>query len=139
LDIKHSIQFALLLNESLPDELSGLDINKKDKVEAFCFIANRIEHPLVFDYNLEVDSNEDEAMDLVQSKVELIIQYNTISIALDLIESNAKFKGNSNDANLLNKEEMINDTKIEGIKGEVNKGEGATFTTPLPNNIFILY
>jgi hypothetical protein len=58
---------------------------------------------------------------------------------LDLIESNAEFKGDSNDANLLNKEEMMNDTKIEGIKGEVNKGEGATFTTPLPNSIFTLY
>jgi hypothetical protein len=34
---------------------------------------------------------------------------------------------------------MINDTEIEGIKGEVNKGESATFTTPLLNSIFILY
>jgi hypothetical protein len=34
---------------------------------------------------------------------------------------------------------MMNNTKIEGIKGEVNKREGATFTTPLPNSIFILY
>jgi hypothetical protein len=34
---------------------------------------------------------------------------------------------------------MINDIKIEGIKGEVNKREGATFTTLLPNSIFILY
>jgi hypothetical protein len=58
---------------------------------------------------------------------------------LDLIELNAKFKGDSNDANLLNEEEMINDAEIKGIKGEVNKGEGATFTTPLPNNISILY
>jgi hypothetical protein len=58
---------------------------------------------------------------------------------LDLIELNAKFKGNSNNANLLNKEEMINNTKIKGIKGEVNKGKGTTFTTPLLNSIFILY
>jgi hypothetical protein len=58
---------------------------------------------------------------------------------LDLIKSNAEFKGNSNDANLLNKEEIINNAKIEGIKGEVNKGEGVTFTTPLLNSIFILY
>jgi hypothetical protein len=58
---------------------------------------------------------------------------------LDLIKLNAKFKGNSNDANLLNKKEIINDIKIEGIKGEVNKGEGATFTTLLLNSIFILY
>jgi hypothetical protein len=58
---------------------------------------------------------------------------------LDLIELNAKFKGNSNNANLLNKEEIINDAKIEGIKGEVNKRKGATFTTPLLNCIFILY
>jgi hypothetical protein len=34
---------------------------------------------------------------------------------------------------------MINNAKIKGIKGEVNKGEGATFTTPLPNSISILY
>jgi hypothetical protein len=34
---------------------------------------------------------------------------------------------------------MINDAEIEGIEGEVNEGEGATFTTPLPNSIFILY
>jgi hypothetical protein len=34
---------------------------------------------------------------------------------------------------------MINDAKIEGIKGEVNKREGATFTTLLLNSIFILY
>jgi hypothetical protein len=34
---------------------------------------------------------------------------------------------------------MINNAKIEGIKREVNKGEGATFTTLLPNSIFILY
>jgi hypothetical protein len=58
---------------------------------------------------------------------------------LDLIELNAKFKGNSNNANLLNKEEIINDAKIEGIKGEVNEREGATFTTLLLNSIFILY
>jgi hypothetical protein len=58
---------------------------------------------------------------------------------LDLIKLNAKVKGNSNNANLLNKEEIINNIKIKGIKGEVNKGEGATFTTPLHNNIFILY
>jgi hypothetical protein len=58
---------------------------------------------------------------------------------LDLIKLNAKFKGDSNDANLLNKEEIINDAKIKGIKREVNKGEGATFTTPLFNSIFILY
>jgi hypothetical protein len=58
---------------------------------------------------------------------------------LDLIKLNAKFKSNSNNANLLNKEEIINNVKIEGIKGEVNKGEGATFTTPLLNSIFILY
>jgi hypothetical protein len=58
---------------------------------------------------------------------------------LDLIELNAEFKGNSNNANLLNKEEIINNIKIKGIKGKVNKGEGATFTTPLPNSIFTLY
>jgi hypothetical protein len=58
---------------------------------------------------------------------------------LDLIELNAKFKGDSNNANLLNKEEIINNAKIKGIKGEVNKGEGATFTTLLLNSIFILY
>ena len=58
---------------------------------------------------------------------------------MDLIKLNAKFKGDSNNANLLNKKEIINDIKIEGIKGEVNKGEGATFTTPLPNSIFISY
>jgi hypothetical protein len=34
---------------------------------------------------------------------------------------------------------MINDIKIKGIKGEVNKRKGTTFTTLLPNNIFILY
>jgi hypothetical protein len=34
---------------------------------------------------------------------------------------------------------MINNTKIEGIKREVNERKGATFTTPLLNNIFILY
>jgi hypothetical protein len=34
---------------------------------------------------------------------------------------------------------MINDAEIKRIKGEVNKGEGATFTTPLLNSIFILY
>jgi hypothetical protein len=34
---------------------------------------------------------------------------------------------------------MINNAKIKGIKGEVNKGESATFTTPLLNSIFILY
>jgi hypothetical protein len=34
---------------------------------------------------------------------------------------------------------MINNIKIKGIKGEVNKGKGATFTTLLPNSIFILY
>jgi hypothetical protein len=55
------------------------------------------------------------------------------------MELNAKFKGDSNNANLLNKEEMINDAKIKGIKGEVNKGEGATFTTLLLNSIFTLY
>jgi hypothetical protein len=58
---------------------------------------------------------------------------------LDLIELNAKFKGNSNNANLLNEKEMINDAKIKGIKREVNKGEGITFTTLLLNSIFILY
>jgi hypothetical protein len=58
---------------------------------------------------------------------------------LDLIELNAKFKGDSNNTNLLNEEEIINNIKIEGIKGEVNKKKGATFTTPLLNNIFILY
>ena len=58
---------------------------------------------------------------------------------MDLIELNAKFKGDNNDANLLNKKEIINNTKIKGIKGEVNKREGATFTTPLLNSIFILY
>jgi hypothetical protein len=58
---------------------------------------------------------------------------------LDLIELNAKFKGNSNNTNLLNEKEIINDIKIEGIKREVNKGEGITFTTPLLNSIFILY
>jgi hypothetical protein len=58
---------------------------------------------------------------------------------LDLIELNAKFKGNSNNANLLNKKEMINNAEIKGIKREVNKGKGATFTTPLLNSIFILY
>jgi hypothetical protein len=58
---------------------------------------------------------------------------------LDLTELNAKFKGDSNNANLLNKEEIINNAEIEGIKGEVNKGKGATFTTFLPNSIFILY
>jgi hypothetical protein len=58
---------------------------------------------------------------------------------LDLIKLNAKFKGDSNNANLLNKKEIINDIKIEGIKGEVNKGEGTTFTTLLLNSIFILY
>jgi hypothetical protein len=58
---------------------------------------------------------------------------------LDLIKLNAKFKGDSNNTNLLNEKEIINDAKIKGIKGEVNKGEGATFTTPLPNSIFILY
>jgi hypothetical protein len=93
----------------------------------------------MFDYNLEVNFNKDEAMDLIQFKVESIIQYNTISIALDLMELNAKFKGNSNNANLLNKEEMINDAEIEGIEREVNEGESATFTTPLPNSIFTLY
>jgi hypothetical protein len=34
---------------------------------------------------------------------------------------------------------MINNAKIKGIKGEVNKGEGITFTTLLLNSIFILY
>jgi hypothetical protein len=58
---------------------------------------------------------------------------------LDLIELNAKFKGDNNDANLLNKKEIINNTKIKGIKGEVNKGESATFITLLLNSIFILY
>jgi hypothetical protein len=58
---------------------------------------------------------------------------------LDLIELNAEFKGDSNDANLLDKEEIINNAEIKGIKGEVNKGEGATFTTLLLNNIFISY
>ena len=58
---------------------------------------------------------------------------------MDLIKLNAKFKGDSNNVNLLNKEEIINNIKIEGIKGEVNKREGATFTTPLLNSIFILY
>jgi hypothetical protein len=58
---------------------------------------------------------------------------------LDLIKLNAKLKGDSNNTNLLNEKEIINDAKIKGIKGEVNKGEGATFTTPLPNSIFILY
>jgi hypothetical protein len=33
----------------------------------------------------------------------------------------------------------MNNAKIKGIKGEVNKGKGATFTTLLPNSIFILY
>ena len=58
---------------------------------------------------------------------------------MSLIKLNTKFKSNSNNINLLNKEEIINNIKIEGIKGEVNKGEGATFTTPLLNSIFILY
>ena len=58
---------------------------------------------------------------------------------MDLIELNAKFKGDSNNTNLLNEKEMINNAKIKGIKGEVNKGESATFTTLLPNSIFILY
>jgi hypothetical protein len=58
---------------------------------------------------------------------------------LDLTELNAKFKGDSNNANLLNEKEIINNIKIKGIKGEVNKGEGVTFTTPLLNSIFILY
>jgi hypothetical protein len=68
-----------------------------------------------------------------------MIRYNTISIASDLIELNAEFKGDSNDANLLNEEEIINNAEIEGIEREVNEGKGATFTTPLPNSIFILY
>jgi hypothetical protein len=34
---------------------------------------------------------------------------------------------------------MMNNTEIEGIKGEVNKRKGATFTTPLPNSIFTSY
>jgi hypothetical protein len=34
---------------------------------------------------------------------------------------------------------MINNAEIKGIKGEVNKREGATFITLLLNNIFILY
>jgi hypothetical protein len=58
---------------------------------------------------------------------------------LDLIELNAKFKGDNNNANLLNEKEIINNIKIKGIKGEVNKGESATFTTLLLNSIFILY
>jgi hypothetical protein len=58
---------------------------------------------------------------------------------LDLTELNTKFKGNSNDTNLLDKEEIINNAKIKGIKGEVNKGEGVTFTTPLLNSMSILY
>ena len=58
---------------------------------------------------------------------------------MDLIELNAKFKGDSNNANLLNEKEIINDAEIKGIKRKVNKGEGATFTTLLPNSIFILY
>jgi hypothetical protein len=58
---------------------------------------------------------------------------------LDLIKLNAKFKSDSNNANLLNKKEIINDAKIKGIKGEVNKREGITFTTLLLNSIFILY
>jgi hypothetical protein len=58
---------------------------------------------------------------------------------LDLIKLNAKFKDNSNNANLLNEKEIINDAKIEGIKREVNKGKGATFITLLLNSIFILY
>jgi hypothetical protein len=33
----------------------------------------------------------------------------------------------------------MNNAKIKGIKGEVNEGKGATFTTLLPNSIFILY
>ena len=58
---------------------------------------------------------------------------------MSLIKLNTKFKSNSNNTNLLNKEEIINNIKIKGIKGEVNKGEGTTFTTPLLNSIFILY
>jgi hypothetical protein len=58
---------------------------------------------------------------------------------LDLIKLNAKFKDNSNNANLLNEKEIINNVKIEGIKREVNKGKGATFITLLLNSIFILY
>jgi hypothetical protein len=58
---------------------------------------------------------------------------------LNLTESNAKFKGDNDDANLLDKEEIINNTEIKGIKEKVNKGEGATFTTSLPNSMFILY
>jgi hypothetical protein len=58
---------------------------------------------------------------------------------LDLIELNVKFKGDSNNANLLNKEKIINNTKIEGIKREGNKRKGATFTTLLLNSIFTLY
>jgi hypothetical protein len=34
---------------------------------------------------------------------------------------------------------MINNAEIKGIKGKVNEKEGATFTTPLLNSIFILY
>jgi hypothetical protein len=139
LDIEHGIQFALSPNESLPDELNGLDTNEKDKVEAFRFIADRMEHPLVFDYDLEVDSNEDEAMDPVQSEVESMIRYDTISIASDLTESDAEFEGDSNDADLLDEEEMMNDAEIEGIEGEVDEGEGATFTTPLPNSMSTSY
>jgi hypothetical protein len=58
---------------------------------------------------------------------------------LDLTKLNAKFKGNSDDINLLDKEKIINNVEIKGIKGKVNKGKGTTFTTPLPNSISILY
>jgi hypothetical protein len=60
-------------------------------------------------------------------------------IALNLIKLNTKFKGNSDNTNLLDKEKIINNIKIKRIKEKVNKRESITFITPLLNNIFILY
>jgi hypothetical protein len=50
---------------SLFNKLNSFNINKKDKVEAFRFIVNKIEHPLIFDYNLEVNFNKNKAINLV--------------------------------------------------------------------------